>query len=318
MEKEKYDALIFLPFHHMSSESLMILGEEPTNYDAFMVSYHAGVPLINSNSSRMSLSEAAIVQSLFANEYVDKEFIDHLPKDAKIGVVKTRAVLDDSELKMIWTFDVNMQNDKYDVFEFDRDKWNSSIYYDEIVKQEAKSNIKMKDGWYSDSTFNFIYENFDDLNAVPSPYSLGKGDSYSDLNHSWKDIYTLDSSKLAYGDYTLRIWYNYAYSLPIEMHIASKSFTSDLDLDLLNKFDIRQSKNILGDWCLIEMDFSFTPEMKDVILINSSNVDNKSFLVDELLIYPRGASPLFRKAEHDGMSYLIYNNHWLKSDSFSE
>jgi hypothetical protein len=117
-----YDAILFLPFEHMSSENIMLLGAHRANYDAFILSFHTHTPLVNSISSRMSFSEAKKVSNYFSPPFVEKELTYDFPEGDRIVVVKNKDLLKPSELVMIWESEQVFSNEEFVVFDFDQKK----------------------------------------------------------------------------------------------------------------------------------------------------------------------------------------------------
>ena len=88
LNKEDYDAFLMLPFTHMSSENMMLLGEEQANYDAFMISYHTGLPMLNSVSSRLSQPESIKFNNFFGPEFCEKLLLKDIPEGHKIALIQ--------------------------------------------------------------------------------------------------------------------------------------------------------------------------------------------------------------------------------------
>jgi hypothetical protein len=166
VEAEKYDAFIFLPFNHMSSENLMILGTEEANHDAFLVSYHSGLPMVNSVSSRMSITETILVNNFFSREFVEKEFAEVLPKDAKIAIIKRNSYIKPDEMRLIWNSKKQFQNEEYAVLDYNKENWNSPKYFREIAAAEKEAIHPIGGGWSADTAVFIIYENFDDEKEI--------------------------------------------------------------------------------------------------------------------------------------------------------
>jgi len=87
LNEKEYDAFIMLPFQHMSSENIMLLGSEDANKDAFLISFHGHIPMVNSISSRMSLTEAIKANNYFSPAFMEKQLTYDFPEDAKIAVL---------------------------------------------------------------------------------------------------------------------------------------------------------------------------------------------------------------------------------------
>ncbi|MBK9190508.1 MAG: hypothetical protein IPM77_02850 [Crocinitomicaceae bacterium] len=146
IEASDYNALMVLPFQHMSSENIMMLGSEQANYDSFIISYHTQKPLLNSITSRMSLTEAMIFNNFFSPEFIEKDLVYDLPDTAKILIIKNKDMLDESERRLLYCSNLVFENESFKAFEFVPEKWNSSMYFELITEQE-KSATKRCWSW---------------------------------------------------------------------------------------------------------------------------------------------------------------------------
>ncbi len=312
-KEQDYDAILFLPFSHLSSENIFLLGTEKASYHAFLLSYHTNLPLLNTVSSRTSVAEAIAFHNLFSPEYVEKTFQDLLPEDAEIMMVKNRAVLDENELRMTYASDGVYENDEFNVFKFSFDDWNDPFYFNEVVKQYNQSKVDLGKGWFSDTSgVNYIYESFDEIKER-NTFS-GKGALAGQKNgfHVIKPDFKLDT-----GNYICSFWYNFRVDRADQAAIVEQKFKSGRG-EWVAKNDIRQSNHIVGDWLLVEIPFSVSDSVESTKIILSGRKNKKWFIVDELLIRENLGRPLFRNEERGGDQYIVYNNYRLKKNSFSE
>ena len=314
-----FDAILFLPFQHMSSENIMLLGAEGANYDAFLMSYHTQLPLINSISSRMSLSEAKRVNTYFSPGFMEKEFTYDLPKDAKIVLVKNRDLLSNEELRMIWESEIIFENETYLIFYFDQAKWNSPVRFNKIMEQEKRVQIDVGQGWRSDtSAVWFYYESFDTCKTqLEDAQILGGSNAYRNKKESWSTLVSLDNNVILPGKYTVSFWYYLRVDRPdVEAVVEAKYETGDSS-KWIAQFDVKQSTVISGDWCRVEMEFETSPSMKIFNFLLTGNGNRQPFIVDEFLIQKTYDHPLFKRELHNKVPYVIYNNYWLDKFSFT-
>lgn len=318
LNSNDYDAILFVPFTHMSSENIMLLGSEKGNFDAHILSYHTQLPLINSVSSRMSLEEAKLVNNYFSREFIEKELTYLLPENAKIALIKNRDQLKIEELRMIWTADQQFENEDFIIFDFDPKKWNARIYFDEIVEKEKSARQQLPGNWKSETATWLIYEGYDSPtnNLVQEEVFAGSG-AYKAKKTSWNNILKLSASQIQPGNYTTRFWYNIHVGRPDMLAIVEQTFTNDQAAEWLTTFDIKQSTHIVDNWCLIEMNFQVQPNLSELNILITGGGSGEPFIVDELLIQKENDAPLFRRDKQGDIPYIIYNNYWIKANSFS-
>ncbi|MEX1002347.1 MAG: hypothetical protein WDZ35_09565 [Crocinitomicaceae bacterium] len=317
IDTAKYDAFILLPFTHMSSENMMLLGEEKANFDAFMISYHTGLPMLNAVSSRQSQQEAIKFNNLFGPEFVEKELLDDLPKDAKIALIINDAYLKDTELPMVYAHHNKLQfeNDRFTVFTFDRDTWNTDFYFHQVKELHEKAVYEVGEDWKSTVADPwFIYESWDDKR---SESLKGKG-SFERIKMDYDEVYSLATEDLEEGNYTVSFWFNYYVDRADLMCFAEAQYRGDKKSEWLDTYDIKQSTHIVGHWMFCELNFTITKEMKIIKIIMAGNRSREPYILDELLIRKSDGAPLFSSGKIGGDEYLIYNNYWIKKNSFSE
>jgi len=313
-----YDAIIFLPFTHLSSESVMILGSEKANFESLLLSYHTQTPLFNTMSSRTSLHEAIYMINLFSPEFIEKDLAKIVGNDKKILLVKNNDGLDKNEQRMAWSADEIFKNNTFTAFDFSFDKWNDKHYFDAIVNQSNKAKIELNEGWKSDTTTWFYYDGFEntpDKNAM-----CGKG-AFAQKKIGWNKLIELNSDILIDGDYILNFWYNINIGRPDILAVAEK--ITDDTTEWVDQYMVRETNLIVDEtWAYVELNFSFKSTDKINILLTSGPSDDW-LVVDELLIRKQNSPNLFKnamlnhpKAGQDSREFLIYNNYWINKNSF--
>ena len=317
LEAEKYDAFLLLPFTHMSSENMMLLGEEQASFDAFMLSYHTGLPMLNSVSSRMSQTEAIKFNNLFSPEFIEKELLSDIPENQKVALIINDDYLSPEELRMVYVHHgaSSLENERFTVFEFDRKKWNNPFYYEEVLAKSRSANYQLSERWRSSKPETwFVYKSWDDQkgDALKGPGSYGAIKMDYDL------LVELDADTLEKTEYTVSFWYNHYIDRADISSIVEMSYNNDEKSGWVDRFDIKQSTHIVGHWMLVEMKFAVTDSTDKIKLFITGNRSKQPYRVDELLIRKADGAALFSKGKIGGQEYLIYNNYWIKNGSFSE
>lgn len=311
-----YDAIIFLPMQHMSSENIMLLGTEEANRDAMLLSYHTQLPTVNSISSRMSFSESVKVNNFFAPEFIEKEFVYDLPKEDKIVIIKNKDGLKLQELKLIWCSEKIMENETYVVYHFDRNKYNTPYYFNEVVEKELAANVVLGQGWKSDTVSWFFYDGFEkNISELESNEIFAGSSALKDAKNGGNELVKLSKSQIPPGDYSVKFWYYLREDRP-DMTAICQTYSEKLDSTIwIAQFDMRQPNLIVQDWCLIEMDFTIDQEVDEFKVFLSGNGNGAPFIVDELLIHPQGAK-LYKREKRQGEEFIVYNNYWIRLNSF--
>lgn len=318
VNQENYDAILFLPFEHMSSENIMLLGAPKANYDAFLLSYHTHTPLLNSISSRMSLSESIKVNNYFSPRFVEKDLTYDIPEGDRIVIIKNRDLLKPTELIMIWDSEKVFANDEFVIFEFDQNKWNSRKPFDKIIAKEKLAKQEVGQGWKSDtSDVWFYYESFDAVGLnLPPDQKLGGSGAHRDLKSNWNTLLSLDNSDIPPGDYIIRYWYYLREDRPDPLAVMEAKYVQKDSSAWIAQFDIKQSTMIVEEWCLVEMYFTISADVEALNVLITGNSSEEPFIIDELLIQKQADHHLFRKVTKGNTPYVIYDNYWLKENSF--
>ena len=316
LEDKKYDAFIMLPFQHMSSENIMILGSEDANKEAFLISYHGNIPMINSISSRMSFTEAIKVNNYFSPPFMEKEFTYDLPPDSRIALIKNRDLLSPEELKMMWESDQIFENENFVVFDFQPNKWNNIEAYHKIINRNNQATIELKDNWRSDTTgVWFYYDSFDNNPVKQLKTGFNSPGAYHDFKSSWNTIKSFTIEELPPATYQVSYWFNLTIDRPDQLSVVEAKFDQD-STAWLAEFDIKQSTVIVDQWCRVEMEFTTTKNMREINLLIVGNGSQEPFIIDELLIRRPTDPALFRTVNFHNKERVVYNNFFLETDAF--
>ena len=79
---------------------------------------------------------------------------------------------------------------------------------------------------------------------------------------------------------------------------------------------IRETNLVVGDWAYVELEFEVSDTVENTKLFLAGNSSNKWFVIDELMIRKVGEHALFKSVKLDETDYLIYNNYWMKANSY--
>lgn len=314
VNESDYDALMVLPFQHMSSENIMLLASEEANFDAFMLSYHTRKPLLNSTSSRMSIDEAIAFNNLFSPEYIEKDLIYDLPKEDDIIIIKRKEWVRDGEMRLVFSSALIFENETYFAFHFDREFYNRDYYFKELLEREKECSFELKDGWKSDTSATwFLYESFDENEGE----SFAGGGSYRD-HKEWEHVIYEITEPLDNGWYEVSYWYYLGVDAPNMLAVVDQDFGGVQKSAWSDQFDIKQSTLIVNQWCQVKLKFEWTDITEKIKVVLLGNNSKQPFYVDELLIRKIDDGPLMKRVMIDRQEYLVYNNDYMRANQFEK
>jgi len=313
-EDQNYDAIMFLPFTHFSSENIFILGAEDANNDAMILSYHLNLPLLNTMTSRTSVSESVLFQNLFSPAFIEKDLDHIIGRDKKIMLIKNKDGLDINELRMLWSSEKIYKNETYAIFNFSFDKWNAADEFNQLMSLQKEAIIEVGSGWFSDTnSVWFIYDSFDGLYEENN--MIGEGALAA--KKQGIQVIKSDIVDLEEGAYICSFWYNYKIDRADQLAVVEHKY-KDGSGQWVAQNSIRETNLIVGDWAHVEMEFEVSDSVANTKVFLSWNNSKQWLIVDEFLIRKAVDRPLFKKGKLKGEDYIIYNNYWLKANSFSK
>ncbi|WP_107038965.1 glycosyltransferase family protein [Brumimicrobium mesophilum] len=311
---QEYDAILFLPFTHLSSENIFLMGTEEANYDAMMLSYHTKLPLMNTITSRTSVSEAIQFHNLFSPDYIEKEIYNSIGENKKILLVRNNDDLNKNESRMVEKNDLIFENKDFKAYDFKASDWNESTAFKEVKKQSELAQFDLKNEWRSDtSDVWFVYDGFEDS---PQDITLVGNGAFA----AQKDKFVILKDNIQFpenGKYKCSFWYNMRVDRVNQMAVIEQEFTNG-ESSWVMIHDMRKTNLIVGDWARISFELEITDDVVKTMLFFPPNETENWFIVDELLIQKVDDSNLFKEERLNGKDYLIYNNDWIELNSFSE
>ena len=291
-QDEKYDAILLLPITHLSSENVMLMGNEEANKNSYILSYHTGLPLMNSVSGRMSLDEAINFNNFFGSEYIHKELLDDIDPNAKILLVKDAEKVHKREQKLLWSQSKIFENESFRGFKLDLGAYNNRFYYDLLIEE---------------SRIDSIHENYY-LNSFESnqEYVFSGEYSYKGVKDGWHVLDTISRAEINTSKCVASLWYYIGVNRPdmvfnCELLYADSTVTA-------GDFDIKQSTHIIENWCLAEIEFEFPEDCPQARFSIAGNSSGEPFYVDELMIYPDSAK-IFNSETINGTEYTLFNDY---------
>ncbi|MBD3636207.1 MAG: hypothetical protein HUJ25_02605 [Crocinitomicaceae bacterium] len=313
VEENDYDAFIFLPFFHYSSESIMILGEDQSVFDAYMLSYHSGLPMMNCMASRLSLTESIKFNNLFSPAFMEKEIVYDLPTNHKIALITNQDPLNDNETRMVSVHTKEFGNETYTLYPFDTEAWNNPSSYQEVLRKRDSARHKITENWKSSDPNVWFYYN--SWNDKLSEGLKGKG-GYNSTKRGFDLIWESSTENMDTGKYEVSFWFNHALDRADLLTITELYYKDDQHPGWVDTYELKESNVVLRQWLRAEMEFTVNQNVDSVKVFVLGNESRKPYAVDELLVRKATGADLFSTGKIGGQEYIIYNNFWLKDDAF--
>ncbi|MCH2223187.1 MAG: hypothetical protein MK066_00365 [Crocinitomicaceae bacterium] len=302
-ELKKYDAFIFLPFTHLSSEKIFMKGSESSLLHSFVISQKSKKPMINTTSSRVSLSEAKKVQSLFGPSYCKKEFISDLPKKDSILIIHDRSELPSDQQELINFCEKVFENTKYVGYLL-----NTQHVYNPKKRKSILTRRNAPNVWMPDSS-NAIYQ-YDDFDTSSKTGFLSDG-VLKGTKTMYNIIKRFEKEAFPPGNYELSFWYNLSIDRPDVLAVVE---TRGADNEVQwSSSSPRYSTHFIDNWAFTAIPFTYTNEMDGFLFMFTGNNSNRPYELDHLLIRNTDTGDLYKTVKDGpGNTYVVYNNRYLR------
>lgn len=301
-----YNAFIFLPFTHLSSEKIFMKGSESSLLHSFVISYKSKKPMVNTASSRVSLSEAKKVHGLFGPSYCYKDFLNDLPKNSSVLVIHDKSVLHPDQQQLIDFCEKVLENEKYIAYTL-----NKNNVYNPVKRAEILTHNNAPTTWKADSA-NAIYL-YDDFTGSSKKGFLSKG-----VLQGKKTMYTIvktvTKEELPPGNYELSFWYNLSVDRPDVLALVETKEGENGPVKWASSSP-RYSTHFVDNWAFTAIPFTYTAKMNGFQFMFTGNDSQRPYELDHLLIRNIDTGDLYKTAvDAKGNTYVVYNNRYLRLD----
>ncbi|MBK9190507.1 MAG: hypothetical protein IPM77_02845 [Crocinitomicaceae bacterium] len=126
----------------------------------------------------------------------------------------------------------------------------------------------------------------------------------------------MNTTGLDSGMYNVSFWYYLLDDRPDILAVAEQDSVGDRKALWFDQAEISQSNFIVENWCFVSLDFYVSPSIEKMNLILTGNGNKQPYRMDELLVVKVNQSPIFRRETKNNQEYIIYNNYWIKANSF--
>ncbi len=312
MDKNKYQAILPIPYYHLGAEYLGLEVKDSSICYNLMSAYYSGLPSMSVMMSRTSWQQSLNSIPLGMEFYREPQVLRELPNQKPLLVMEYKQWHKEQGYRystLLAKATKIHENQAFALYELPIDAYKNTIAEKaNQVKQEAESNELIQNGalMTKDSSLKYVYQNFD--NTPNDVYYRGAG-SFIFNNNEKKIVFSKNLSLQQKGKrHTLQFWLNVKEGI----HARTEFFIRELDKNAEQQFFWHQGcmSNIValdGNWALVSI--VFEPQFEDttieVSMFNESQ--KKSILyLDEFLIYPEG-NDLFMKNGNEVMK----NGRWF-------
>lgn len=316
--KDRFQAIIPLPFFHYGSEDFMILPESADKaiFYSTLYAYHKNMQMMSSNSPRTSVDEAKEIIQILLPEFYTKSIKNKLTDHRPFLVLYTKNLLTPYEERILKLSKKFYEDENVILAKLEFD----SLFYEskkEVLQKYLTINeVKyLKNNFFVSDTNAFIYyDGFDYTSSSIKHSGLG---CYKSLKNEYNTLAEINAKDLDITtEYEVSFWF------------YNKGHGRNEGLIGIDEFDEKQGKSnwisitdarfsyiIVGDWSLVKT--VFKPKDQNyrykIFLAPTDNwVD--SIYVDDILIKPVNVD-VFRVIEgnyHKGI--LFYNNFYIETD----
>lgn len=297
----EYQALLFLPFANTCGDKLLFHHGMAAFNQAMSLSYHTGIPLIQSFSPRLSFTHALSSIQMLADPPIEKTRLRDM-NEKPLLIIQTHEKLREQEQ---WLADRSvelMRNEQFILYEVRPDVFhNSYLSWRQHATEKKDSLTAVDKSLYSDVGKNLlIYSDFDQSTR---PREVFRGESAFYMKEGKERIISMkDFDSLPEGEYDLSFWV-YVDTRTDNMPEA-RLFSWNKNGKPVNtlKLNHREEHNVYNHWLRIDQRFYRYPDQDYALEIKGKYVS-----LDELLLKPVNAD-VYSAGEAE---FGLFNNYPL-------
>lgn len=305
LKNEKNAVLLPLPFFHIGSEHTFSSGTPEIQQLAFVMSYHAGIPMISSMMSRTSVSETVNIFKLLAPGYNGRSNLNEI-KDKDLLILTTNQELDRYEQQMIDAAEPLYQGKSVGLYKlnyklFELDQMNKIRNHRQAIR---KHHHVEKEFLLSDSSF-FRAENYNTFKS--EKVFSGKG-----ALKAKKSVYTFLSTLDSQGNMDLdaSFWYYKGKEgLYNALVIVEEIDTITKAGSWIHVTDPKEFPILRDEWVLVEIPVKMKegPFVYNLLIVGDQNSED-FFYIDNLIIRGKGINFSTRSKQWTLGDFELFNN----------
>ncbi len=321
IDPEKYQAIISLPFYYYGSEAFSRPRQPDAVRNSMVLSYHTGLPLVNADLTRTSVSESRKIIQIVSADYYEKEIKRDIIDPRPFLIVRTGLFLTDNEQRLLGKAVLISQQGEIGLYELSLEALFGQAGTESLPEGTPSlfTKLPVKDGLTLSSetgtpsltegtpSLFFFYENFE---THPSDTVLHGNGAFSGKKAGKNTLAEFGPGAFAVNrDYHLSIWmYNAEPDvLNLWFRLIFEEYDEAAQQWHETVFFPEEAETINGDWSLVEGTFRINDPRNKVSIITKGKSDSRASLhADDLLIRLNGEDVSWYEEEG---RVLFFNNH---------
>jgi len=328
IDKNKYQAIIPLPYYNFGSENFM---KETTNevyVSSMLFSFYTQLPLISNFNARASIPESKKLMQLFGNDFYKKNIDEDI--DSKLPFLMLNMK---GEGKSLLEFNLYSKgkiiysNDEFELLEISKEnlfKTNVDKVFQEF--EEKKEQFTSYHGFLTNDTVSyFFYNSYDSVSNGTTINFRGKG-TLGFMKNDRLVLADIPAAKFgpmkstfiaSFWIYNDGVNYGQDVLTNLDFNICQ---TINREEKILFTTQPKTSMNINNDWSLVELLFLIESNQGNVqFVLEGKDWKNRQMYLDDFFIYqlnssdsPKSAYYRIDGTENGVVKELFMNNHQVR------
>ncbi len=293
IEKDKYQALLPIPYFHLGSEFLGFDPDGTTIANHLLTSYHTKIPTLGVMMSRTSWQQTLGSVPFGRELYREPPVLKNLPNQKPLLVMESKAHHKRTDFVYQNILDQGRkihENKEYALYELPIDAYQKAIAVkNQKIRTEAQDPKLVKNGIFltKDSVFNCIYDSFDA--NISELHYRGNG-AMPVLNKEKKIIFTGQIPNQQKGKrYSLQCWLHapVGINLQTDIYIVEKNKNTGETIKKNHHGALHNVVTLDGSWFFLSMPFDVQNDDSIIeVMFFNKNSQAKNICIDEFMIVP--------------------------------
>lgn len=305
-----YQAIITLPFYYYGSESFARFRIEPTVRASFIFSYHTGIPIVNANLTRTSITESKNIVQIVTPNFYNKPIINDFKSNKPFILLKTNDSITKYEKLILNKAEEIFTSNEISIYSISKDKLFENCTNEIIANYKLKKDKLYKNFNFEctkDSSFVF-YKNFE--NNKSSITYRGKG-AYISIKKGENIFAEFNGNTFqANIKYDVSLWMHNSLKDALNLWFRFIIDEYDENNNLINQTVIfpEHAETIDGDWSLVVGAFSVSNSKNRIKIYSIGKKDSKADLFADDLFIKEAENEVYRMDNNE----LFFNNHKIR------
>jgi hypothetical protein len=283
-----YQAILSFPFFQVGSDRFLHrIQNQKAFFNTLLISYHTGIPILNTCMSRTSSKQLLVVSELVTELYKESELLPLMDCSKKVLFYVHNHKKTYNELGVM-KYGSNPKKYAFGkMMDFDFkaklvNKSDEAIAYYQANKKlmHRQSNLRFKD-----EKSTVIFENFDSYGNSESPTFMDGKSQFGEYNKT-SVLYNDKSGKLVSDEYFVSFWYYSRMDTTKTIMFVIEENQKGKPGKWTNISDTRKAYKGIGDWSYIKFKVKLAyPGGQHKIFLKGHNKLNPPIFFDHLLIW---------------------------------